>query len=153
MAKLGPLNHFCTPGSFPDSHFSQLKSHWSSQLCSNMGKYFKRHSVVRTLTSFSEFSHCNKFLRVWHRDTSAHAHTHINKLTLTKSSPCDWAAQSSWKVDRQPHPDHLIKTVQYQTSHPPACAVFPSVQIHAWDDSRLKIRIFFSISHRLRVVQ
>ena len=48
--KIGSLNHFYTPGSFPDSRFIQLKSHSSSPRRSNTSKYFKRHSVARTLT-------------------------------------------------------------------------------------------------------
>lgn len=74
--KSGSLNHFYTLGSFPDSRFIQLKSRSGSQLCSNMRKYFQRHFVVRTLTWFSKFSHCNNFLRLWHYDLDTLCKTH-----------------------------------------------------------------------------
>lgn len=114
MAKLGSLNHFYTPGSFPDSRFIQLKSHSSSLLGSNTSKYLKRHSVARTLTWVSKFSHSNNFLRRWHCDTTTYTLTHTCN-TLTKSSLCDWAAPSDWKVDRHPHPT-MITSLKWHSA-------------------------------------
>lgn len=102
--KLGLLNHFYTPGSFPDSRFIQLKSHSSSQLRSNTSKYIKRHSVAKTLTWFSKFSHSNNFLRRWQCDTSTHTHTLTTYATHYANHQCESAAPSHWKVHRHPPP-------------------------------------------------
>lgn len=59
---LGPLNDFYTPGSFPDSHFIQLKSH-SSPPPSPSLKHLRRHLVAKASSRLSKFSHSSSFPR------------------------------------------------------------------------------------------
>lgn len=58
---LGPLNDFYTPGSFPDSHFIQLKSHSLPPLPSF--KHLRRHLVAKASSRLSKFSHSSSFPR------------------------------------------------------------------------------------------
>lgn len=66
MAKLCPLNHFYTLRSFVDSRFIQLKCRLNTSKC----------FTCSAKAGFSNFSHCNVFLRLPHNDTSTRTHTH-----------------------------------------------------------------------------